>query len=51
MLESLLRTTVKSVKEPSATLADNTKARELLGWKPTQNFETWVTNWKKEIGL
>ena len=39
------------VIEPRATLADNLKARELLGWKPKQNFNEWVTNWKKELGL
>jgi len=39
------------VIEPKATLADNSKAKELLGWKPKQNFNEWVTNWKKELGL
>jgi UDP-glucose 4-epimerase len=39
------------VIEPRATLADNSKARELLDWKPTQNFDEWVINWKKELGL
>ena len=39
------------VQEPFATLADNSKARELLGWKPTQDFEKWVTKWKKDLGL
>ena len=33
------------------TILDNSKARELLGWKPTQNFEEWVTKWKKDLGL
>ncbi len=28
--------------EPFQTLADNTKARELLGWKPTGNVEEWL---------
>ena len=39
------------VIEPTETLADNTKARELLGWKPTQNIEDWVPGYKKELGL
>jgi len=39
------------VIEPAETLADNTKARELLGWKPTQNIEDWVPGYKKELGL
>ena len=40
-----------SVQEPFATLADNTKARELLGWSPTQDFEKWVGEWKDSLGL
>ena len=39
------------VVEPKVTLADNTKAREVLGWKPTQDFEEWVTKWKEDLGL
>tara|TARA_R100000353_G_scaffold166698_1_gene128357 strand:+ start:5409 stop:6305 length:897 start_codon:yes stop_codon:yes gene_type:complete len=39
------------VIEPSCTLADNTKARELLGWKPTMVIEDWVEKYKKELGL
>ena len=45
------RTHRAAVQEPFATLADNTKAKELLGWKPTENFEEWVTKWKKDLGL
>ena len=39
------------VVEPRETLAHNGKARFLLNWKPTQNFEEWVTKWKEELGL
>jgi UDP-glucose 4-epimerase len=39
------------VIEPSCTLADNTKARELLGWKPTMVIENWIEKYKKELGL
>tara|TARA_Y100000592_G_scaffold33207_1_gene52741 strand:- start:123 stop:1028 length:906 start_codon:yes stop_codon:yes gene_type:complete len=39
------------VIEPFATLADNTKAKELLGWKPKQNFEEWVSKYKQDLGL
>ena len=39
------------VIEPKETLADNSLAEELLGWKPTQNIEDWVPGYKKEIGL
>ena len=31
--------------EPFQTLADNTKARELLGWLPTGNIEEWLINY------
>jgi UDP-glucose 4-epimerase len=39
------------VIEPACTLADNTKARELLGWEPTVKIEDWVIGYKKELGL
>jgi len=39
------------VIEPKATLADNSKAEKLLGWKPTQNIEDWIPKYKKEMGL
>ena len=39
------------VVEPRKTKADNSKARELLDWKPTQDFEEWVKSWKEELGL
>ena len=39
------------VVEPRKTKADNSKARELLDWKPTQDFEEWVKSWKKELGI
>ena len=39
------------VIEPRETLADNSLAEKLLGWKPTQNIEDWVPGYKKEIGL
>ena len=43
--------TVDSEFPAAATLADNTKARELLGWKPSQDFDEWVSKWKKDLGL
>tara|TARA_B100001123_G_scaffold449333_1_gene614249 strand:- start:2740 stop:3651 length:912 start_codon:yes stop_codon:yes gene_type:complete len=39
------------VIEPFATLANNKKARELLGWKPTMVLEDWVIKYKKDLGL
>ena len=45
------RVNVDPVIEPKATLADNSKAEKLLGWKPTQNIEDWIPGYKKEMGL
>ena len=42
---------IEPVVEPKETLADNSLARELLGWRPTQKIEDWVPGYKKEIGL
>ena len=39
------------VIEPKETLADNSKAREFLGWKPTNKIEDWIVKYKEEIGL
>jgi UDP-glucose 4-epimerase len=30
--------------EPAITLADNTKARTLLGWNPKGDLPTWISN-------
>tara|TARA_B100001057_G_C22736343_1_gene905943 strand:+ start:172 stop:1083 length:912 start_codon:yes stop_codon:yes gene_type:complete len=45
------RVYVDPVVEPAETLADNSLAKELLGWEPTQKIEDWVPGYKKEIGL
>lgn len=37
--------------EPKETLADNSKARELLGWGPTVELPEWLIEYKKEMGL
>jgi UDP-glucose 4-epimerase len=37
--------------EPAQTLADNTKAKDLLGWRPSTTVEQWIPKYKKEIGL
>ncbi|MEK9728261.1 MAG: GDP-mannose 4,6-dehydratase, partial [Candidatus Margulisiibacteriota bacterium] len=42
---------VDPVVEPKATLADNTKAKELLGWKPMTIIEDWVPKYKKDLGI
>ena len=42
---------VEPVIEPKLTLADNKKAYEILGWKPTMSLENWIPKWKEEIGI
>ena len=37
--------------EPKETLADNSLARELLGWEPTVELPDWLEDYKKEMGL
>ena len=37
--------------EPKETLADNSLAKELLGWEPTVELPEWLEEYKKEIGL
>lgn len=37
--------------EPQQTLADNSKAKNLLGWSPSTSVEEWIPKYKKQIGL
>ena len=37
--------------EPRKILADNSLARELLGWEPTVELPEWLREYKKEMGL
>ncbi|MBI2613062.1 NAD-dependent epimerase/dehydratase family protein [Candidatus Kaiserbacteria bacterium] len=37
--------------EPHDTLADNRKAKELLGWEPTVKLEDGIAELKKEMGI
>lgn len=37
--------------EPKESLADNSLARELLGWQPTVNLPEWLEGYKKEMRL
>jgi len=39
----------KFVLEPFETLADNTKAKLILGWKPKGNLKEWLTNYIKTL--
>mgnify|MGYP000038069469 FL=1 len=45
------RVNLEPVIEPRVTLADNTKIKKLLDWKPTQDLNQWVKKWKEELGL
>ena len=42
---------VDPVIEPRETLADNTKAKTLLGWKPTIEIEDLIPKYKKQLGI
>lgn len=35
--------------EPHETLADNKKAKELLGWSPVGDIKIWIENYKKTL--
>ena len=37
--------------EPKQTLADNSKAKELLNWEPTTSVEDWLPGYKKSLGI
>jgi UDP-glucose 4-epimerase len=39
------------VFEPKVSLADNTLALGLLGWRPQTKLEDWILKYKKDIGL
>jgi UDP-glucose 4-epimerase len=37
--------------EPFETLANNTKARNILGWNPKGNLIQWIKKYKKDLGI
>ena len=39
------------VLEPFQTLADNSKAKNTLGWNPQGDLPTWIKQYKKELGI
>ena len=45
------RVNLEPVIEPRVTLADNTKIKKLLDWKPTQDLNQWVGKWVKDLGI
>ncbi len=45
------RMTIQERIEPKETLADISKAKELLNWEPTQIIEDWMPKYKKELAI
>tara|TARA_Y100001938_G_scaffold149483_1_gene236475 strand:- start:10596 stop:11537 length:942 start_codon:yes stop_codon:yes gene_type:complete len=45
------RVNIESRLEPKQTLADNSKAKELLNWSPSVTLEEWIPKYKQELGL
>ena len=41
----------KRVMEPFETLADNSKAHQILGWEPRGDLLSWINKYKKDLGL
>lgn len=42
---------IEPVVEPRETLADNSRAQKLIGWKPEIVIEDWVSIYKEELGI
>jgi UDP-glucose 4-epimerase len=42
---------IKQRLEPKQTLADNSKAKELLNWFPTTTIEEWIPKYKKHLNI
>ena len=42
---------VEPVIEPKETLANNNKAKTILGWKTTMKIEDWIKTYKEKMGL
>jgi len=45
------RVHIEPVIEPKETLADNSKVKKTLNWKPTQDLKEWILNWVKSLKL
>ena len=39
------------VIEPFETLADNSKAKNILNWNPTGDLPSWIEKYKQELGI
>jgi nucleoside-diphosphate-sugar epimerase len=46
-----LRTHTEPVIEPRVTLADNSKVRRVLSWKPTEDLKKWISKWVKTLEI
>lgn len=46
-----LTTKGRDVLEPFETLADSTKAKNVLNWKPTGNLPKWIEIYKKQLKI
>ena len=42
---------IPSVKEPRISLADNSKAKNTLGWSPSTTVEDWLPKYMRCLGL
>jgi UDP-glucose 4-epimerase len=45
------RTYIEPRIEAKESLADNSKAKQLIDWEPTVNLPEWLKEYKKEMGL
>jgi UDP-glucose 4-epimerase len=45
------RLNIEARLEPKQTLADNTKAKELLNWEPSVTLEEWIPKYKEELKI
>ena len=37
--------------EPFKTLADNSKAKDILKWDPKGDLPSWIIKYKKDLGI
>ena len=42
---------IDPVIEPKETLADNSKAQQILNWKPSMDLKEWIKTYKKDLGI
>ena len=42
---------IEPIIEPKKSVADISKAIQLLNWKPNTSLKSWIKKYKKELGL